>query len=286
MSSLSRVSCHSLHGMSRAEREALARSLYAVHAQIFSGLDLEGFRDYVVDRPSWRTWIYVRHDAAGQLVGYTAIHAFLRSLQGRPATIIRMEAGTLPAARGRDLTMVYGLLRLLRVWARHPLRRACMFAALTHPSSYTFLARYAPKIWPHADRPLPPEVRRQLEELAEAFALERVEAADPLLRQVDWITIETEEERRRWAASRRRDTRFYIERNPRYAEGHGLLTLIPLSVPILLTAMARFLGARAARLLRLALGRDGGRGRPDGGRIPSARGQAGGHASSTRPQQL
>jgi len=257
MTSLSRTTCHALHDMSPEQREALARELYSVHEQIFTGLDFEGFRHYVIDRPSWRTWVYVRHNPAGKLVGYTAIHAFLRTLQGKSATIIRMEAGTLREARGRDVTMVYGLLRLMRIWTRYPLRRVYMFAALTHPSSYTFLSRYVPGIWPHADRhPVPSKVMAQMEELAEAFHLDRVHADNPLVRHVNWVTIESDEERARWQNSSRTDTRFYLTQNPGYGEGHGLVTLLPLTMTALSRAQARILTLRATRLVRLALGRD------------------------------
>jgi hypothetical protein len=257
MTSLSRTTCHPLHEMSAEAREALARELYAVHAQIFSGLDFQGFRKYVIERSSWRTWVYVRHNPAGKLVGYTAIHAFLRKLQGRRVTVIRMEAGTLREARGRDATMVYGLLRLMRIWMRYPLRRVYMFAALTHPSSYTFLSRYVPGIWPHAERhPVPEKVLGQMEELAEEFGLERVDAANPLVRRVDWVTIESDEERARWQNSPRRDTQFYITQNPGYGEGHGLVSLLPLTMTALSRALARFLTLRASRLVRLTLGRD------------------------------
>jgi hypothetical protein len=121
MSNLSRIRCHAVHSMRASAREVLAQDLFAVHSQIFIGLSFEEFRSYVVERDAWRTWIYVKYNAAGKLVGYTSIHAFRQLLEGRLSTVIRMEAGTLPAYRGRDVTMVYGVLRLLRVWLRHPL---------------------------------------------------------------------------------------------------------------------------------------------------------------------
>jgi hypothetical protein len=254
MNSLSRISCHAVHSMPPHAREALARELYAVHEQIFDGLEYEDFREYVVERPAWRTWIYVKHNRIGLLVGYTAIHAFRLPVQGRPFTVIRMEAGTLPEHRGRDLTMVYGCLRLLRIWLNHPWRRTCMFAALTHPSSYTFLAHYAPVIWPHKSRPdIPPDIMAKMEDLASNFELQRVKPTNPLVRQVDWVTVETDEESRRWRRSKRPDTRFYMEANPGYLYGHGLLTYIPVNGLILVRALARFLVGRAGRIMRLLL---------------------------------
>lgn len=257
MNNLSRITCHTVHDMSREEREALARELFSVHAHIFTGLSYEEFRSYVVERDAWRTWVYVKHNSKGQMVGYTSIHAFRLLVENRLSTVIRMEAGTLPAYRGRDLTMVYGCLRLLRVWLHHPWRRFCIFAALTHPSSYTFLAHYAPVIYPHATRrDIPPQVMERMEELAAAFELERVDGADPLVRHVNWITLESEEERQRWMNSRRRDTRFYLEHNPGYVNGTGMLTYIPFNGVILLRAMLRFLRGRAGKIARLLLGKE------------------------------
>jgi hypothetical protein len=257
MSSLSRISCHAVHEMNRDQREELARELFAVHAQIFTGLSYEDFRSYVVERDAWRTWVYVKHNSQGQLVGYTSIHAFRLIVENRLSTVIRIEAGTLPAYRGRDITMVYGCLRLLRVWLHHPWRRFCIFAALTHPSSYTFLAHYAPVIWPHATRrDIPPRIMERMEELAGCFELERVESADPLVRHVNWITLESDEERQRWMNSRRRDTRFYLEHNPGYVNGSGMLTYIPFNGAILLRALSNFLVGRAGKITRLLLGKE------------------------------
>jgi hypothetical protein len=159
MSALSRVTCYAVHELPAEARALLTEALFAVHSQIFAGLTYDHFREYVVERQAWRTWIYVKQNSVGAIVGYTSMHVFRMEVDGKSHNVIRMEAGTLPEARGRDLTMVYAVLRLLRVWFRHPFTRTCIFAALTHPSSYTFLAHYAPVIWPHEDRkPIPGHV--------------------------------------------------------------------------------------------------------------------------------
>jgi len=271
MSNLSRIRCHAVHSMRASAREVLAQDLFAVHSQIFIGLSFEEFRSYVVERDAWRTWIYVKYNAAGKLVGYTSIHVFRQLLQGRLSTVIRMEAGTLPAYRGRDVTMVYGVLRLLGVWLRHPWRRFCIFAALTHPSSYTFLAHYAPVIWPNArHQDIPANVMQRMESLAQTFHLERVDAGNPLLRRVNWITLETHEERARWMASKRQDTRFYLDSNPGYVQGNGMLTYIPFNGAILLLSLVRFLVGRAGKIARLMMGKENTFGKPRRHPIDSA----------------
>ena len=254
MTALTRITCHAVHKMSPQAREGLARELYAVHEQIFGGLSFDDFKEYVVERPSYRTWIWVKRDPAGHLVGYHSTHVFQLDAAGRGTTVVRMEAGTLPWARGRDLTMLHNVLRLLLLWLRQPWRRFCIFAALTHPSSYTFLSRYAPVIYPHVRRNTPPRTMALMEELAEAFHLDRVDPSNTMVRRVDWVTLESPEETMRWHNSLRRDTRFYIRSNPGYADGHGLLTYIPFNGLILLHSLVRFLKGRAGRLLRLVFG--------------------------------
>jgi hypothetical protein len=240
--------------MGEKAREALARELFGVHVQIFGGIDFAGFRHYVIDRPSWRTWVWVKRSGDGKVVGYHATHVFLLDVQGQPSAVVRMEAGTLPHWRGHDLIMVNNCLRLFRLWLQAPRRHWSIFAALTHPSSYTFLSHYAPVIWPRAHVPTPPQVQRQMEELADAFGLERVDPANPMVRRVNWITRETEQERERWRASRRVNARFYLRANPGYVEGHGLVTLIPMDGAILLRALSNFLVGRAGRLSRIVFG--------------------------------
>lgn len=254
MTALTKTTCHAVHEMGERAREALARELYGVHAQIFGGLDFEGFRHYVIDRQAWRSWIWVKRNERGQVVGYHATHAFQLDVQGQPSTVVRMEAGTLPASRGRDLTMVYNCARLLQLWLAAPTRRWCIFAALTHPSSYTFLSHYAPVIWPRHDAATPAPVQQQMEQLADLFGLECVDPGNPMVRRVNWITRETEAERQRWQASRRPNARFYMRANPGYVEGHGLVTLIPMDGAILLRALGRFLAGRAGRLGRILFG--------------------------------
>jgi hypothetical protein len=150
--------------------------------------------------------------------------------------------------------MVSNCARMFGLWLRAPRRRWCIFAALTHPSSYTFLSHYAPVIWPQPGKATPPEIQKQMEELADAFELERVDESNPMVRRVNWITRETPEERLRWEFSRRATTRLYMRANPGYVEGHGLVTLIPVDGAILLRALARFLIGRAGRLTRIVFG--------------------------------
>ncbi len=73
-----------------------------------------------------------------------------------------------------------------------------------------------------------------MEELAAEFGLEKVDAARPLVRKVGWKTRETEAEREYWQHCDKPAARFFIEANPGYVEGHGLVTVVPVTAAILL----------------------------------------------------
>jgi hypothetical protein len=75
-----------------------------------------------------------------------------------------------------------------------------------------------------------------------------------MVRRVNWVTRETEQERERWRASRRVNARFYMRSNPGYVQGHGLVTMIPMDGPILLRALSNFLVGRAGRVSRILFG--------------------------------
>jgi hypothetical protein len=85
-----------------------------------------------------------------------------------------------------------------------------------------------------------------MEELAAEFGLEKVDEARPLVRKVGWKTRETEAEREYWQTCDKPTARFFIEANPGYVEGDGLVTVVPVTASNLLT-MFRNVGERKLR---------------------------------------
>lgn len=222
------------------QREQLSQELYALHCQIFTGVAYETFRRYVVFSPAWRTWLFVQCNSAGEKVGYHALHAFQKSFGDRQYIIFRMEAGTLPQYRGRSLTLVQVLAAMVSVWLRFPGRPSYFFASLIHPSSYVLAARYAPSLWPRREHEIPESKLNLIYALADDFGLPRAEASHPLVRVVNWITVETPV-----ATTRRQrsnpDATFFTTMNPGYGHGHGLLTLAPAALPAMIMVCCHIL---------------------------------------------
>ena len=184
--------------LSPEARHQLTDALYAVHQQIFDGVEREAFAKYVVESKAEHTWIQVHRNEADHIVGYFALHIFERNLGGVPTAVFRAEAGSLRAYRGGNVTMRFVVPLLLRYMLRHPGRRAYYLGALVHPSSYTLLARHFGEMWPQREAATPPRCWPSWQRWPPSSAWRAVDPARPLVRHVGWKTRDTEAEREYW----------------------------------------------------------------------------------------
>jgi len=230
--------------LSETDKDALISELYAVHTEIFDGVSREEFARYVINSPAKRTRIQLSYGENGELAGYLAMHAFRPKLRGEECTVLRAEAGLRRAYRGNASTAGFAISNLLKTqWDYSgPL---FYLGCLVHPSSYTIFAINARSVWPSPVVAVPDDLFELMMRLGEEFHLEMVDPARPLVRKVGWITRDTEAERRYWQTCDMPGARFYLEQNPGYTEGHGLLTLVPLDA---VSAAKMVLNTGASRL--------------------------------------
>lgn len=232
--------------LSTEQRRRLTDALYAVHQEIFEGVERECFAKYVVESTAEHTWIQLHRNEAGALVGYFALHVFEKQLSGVTTAVFRAEAGSLRAYRGGNTNTRFGLTLILRYLLRHPGRPAYYLGALVHPSSYALLAKYCDELWPRHEQPVPLRLRDFLAELGTEFGLAPVDARNPLLRHVGWRTRESEVEQDYWRQCDKRSARYFLETNPGYTLGHGLLTLAPVTMGNVLSVL-RVMSGRVLR---------------------------------------
>lgn len=229
--------------------EALVDRLYAVHAEIFDGVSRDEFSRYVVRSKAERTSIQVSYGPDGELAGYIAMHAFRRVFRGAPCTVVRAEAGLRRAYRGDGGPGAFFASQLLK--ARLEQTGALYYlGCLVHPSSYAALSRGAQVIWPAPGQETPADLYEFMLALGDEFHLERVDPERPLVRAVGWITRDTEVERAYWLSCQIPAPRFYVEQNPDFVHGRGLLTLIPLDVANLGRSLVNWGSGRVQRSLR------------------------------------
>ncbi|SEL50762.1 Cyclic nucleotide-binding domain-containing protein [Stigmatella aurantiaca] len=235
-----------LHTLSARERQQLTDRLYAVHQQIFDGVDRESFAQYVVGSKAEHTWLLLHKNAAGDTVGYFALHLFEKQLDGAPLAVFRAEAGSLRAYRGGNINARFWMERVVRYVMRHPGRRVFYMGALVHPSSYSLFARHCGEVWPRHGQETPPALLSLMTSLASEFGLEQVDPARPLVRRVGWSTREPDVESEYWKHCDKPEVRYFLASNPGYGLGHGLVTVVPLTLANLLS-MARSLLKRRLR---------------------------------------
>lgn len=236
--------------LTAAERQDLTDRLFAVHQAIFAGVSRDDFQRHVIAPPADRTLIRL-YAAEGRIVGYCALHWFRRHPGGRGVTVLRAEAGLMPAYRGRGRTYGFGMIHALAERLRHPFTPLYYLGTLVHSSSYHLFCKYFPRVYPHPALGMPEEVRALALTLVDSFPDPAVDPADPLVRDVRWITIESPQETALNGRDDLGDVRFFRQRNPGYVRGDGLVVLVPLSIANIATALAR----RAAERIGLAITR-------------------------------
>lgn len=237
-----RHSTFDLNSVDGACPEPVFREVFAVHEQIFAGLDESGFRREVLERDAEWSQLRVYRDSDGRVVGYAAIHRFRRVGAGELVTVFRAEAGLLPEYRTHGVTFYFYLLALLKYRIAHPLRTIFYLGTLVHPSSYVVFARHFETVFPHRRVALDAPTEHLMLELADAFHAPAVDASDPMIRQVGWIT---RVERAYWRRSDDPDVVFFRERNPGYAQGHGLVVLVPITFRNLVLSMLGYARGRS-----------------------------------------
>ncbi|MDQ2091887.1 hypothetical protein [Marimonas arenosa] len=237
--SVSRHDTIDLDRLDQAQRTALGDTLYVLHQKIFRGPDKAHFFNHVFSPDAERNMLRLYLDETGAPVGYCAVHRFRRHLADQACLVIRAEAGLDPDFRGRSSTYWFGMIRALRTKLRHPFTPLYYLGTLVHTSSYHLFCKYFPLVYPSAGRPMPEQMRALALNLIESFDSPAVDPADPLVRDVGWITIETPQETRLSRQNHRPDIAYFLERNPGFARGHGLVVLVPLSWSNLFAAIGR-----------------------------------------------
>lgn len=212
------------------ERQALSEALYAIHRKVFAGLDEKAFDRYVVNSPAKETRILLYRNRQKALIGYFGVHRFETEVEGKPLVVFRGEVGLLPEYRQKDANLSFWWTEATRFKLLHPGRRVYFFFVPVSPSFYAMAARYTHKAYPGRDPNIAADTLRLMTRLAPQFDLPVVEDGKPLVRKVGWITLATKQEQDFWQTTRNPYVRFYIDANPKFGEGNGLLTLIPVTL--------------------------------------------------------
>lgn len=209
-----------------AQIDQYSAELEQLAAQIFAGPGAAAFGQHVL-RGRFGAAVVRRYFAAdGRLVGVNAIFANELDLDGRPCTIFRGLLGLLPEYRGGIDVVTFWVETILRYRLRHPLRRLFVFSPIASAAAYRTIARHTDQLYPHPQRPTPPEIDALIGRLAAHLGYRRPAGEHPyVVERAAWVRHEVP----RSAVSRDAFGEFFHRVNPRAHAGHSLLVLIPVT---------------------------------------------------------
>lgn len=247
MEAINKVRLIVLSSMEQDKRDEWIKRLRELHMSIFS--DADNFDDYVINSKADESKIALFMDC-DSLVGYCAAHRFMMDLRGKKVAIFRAEAGLLKNYRGNNATFSFGLREVFNYKLLHPLQKCYYLGTFVHPSIYRLMTKYFPVVYPSFRFETPSHIKKLMLDLVSFFKAPAASPDNPFIRKVGWITADSEEERRFWQESDHPHSRYFVMANPRYIEGNGLVTLIPMDMANLTSAFLKWLLSGSGRQVR------------------------------------
>ena len=236
-----------LDRMPLAARAELEAELADVYLATFVGPTRSQVIEHFVRRgPNSRTIVmYDEHDA---VVGFaTSVHLRCR-VDGREYAVLDSGVYMLPGVRGGAARAIgSGVAKGLQHVLRHPRVPSCSISVALTPRSYRRALEGLPSLLPRPGAGIP----EHADALVRAFAAAKgwvPVGEDPWVVHRTSMEVRSRDPARVERAGSGSDplSRYYLDRNPGYERGHGLLTYTTLSPANVATALATRL-ARGAR---------------------------------------
>ena len=217
-----------------------AEALWQVHSRIFENMDRVTFENYVLFPEAKLTRIHVFRKMDGEIVGYFGIHHFEKEFDGKNVMVLRGEIGLLPEYRRKRYIIKEiikaGLLNRLR----YGFREVWVLGCFISPAMYSLMANVAFRVFPNYRYDIPNRIKQLMLQLADRFHLPESDKKTPLVRNLGWISQQAIESEVEFSESSNEDVRFYLNQNPKYAQGYGLEIFIPLSFGNMLLSVLNF----------------------------------------------
>jgi len=208
----------------------LIESLYSLHCKIFDGVDRNTFIHYVISPTAKHTKIHMFKNIEGELVGYFSFHHFEKKINQKRIIVLRGEAGILPDYRRKHNVIAEIIKDSLLSKLRYMFREVYVLDSFVHPVIYYSAAKNAYRLYPNYRYKTPQRIETLMLKLAPEFYLTEIDKNAPFVRDIGWITKESDVDRRRLKNSKKKEIQFYLEQVPNYDKGFGLETFIPLSL--------------------------------------------------------
>ncbi len=227
--------------LSPAQRSALSAKLFDIYDETVHGVTQVELDTMIFGTDDGRLALF--YSAHDELVGFS--FASIERVQHGGRTFAVFVAGVLfrLGCRGGSSASLFGLRQALQFKLRHPRTPLAYVSRSSSPAAYRLLACTMPRVYPS----------RGEEPSDEIVALVRAASARLQYAPVGdgpWIVHSGATPRdtsRMRRIKRDPHTRFYLELNPRYAEGEALMVWIPLDAANIAGGLFRLLRTRLGR---------------------------------------
>ncbi|MCB9232165.1 MAG: hypothetical protein H6581_10905 [Bacteroidia bacterium] len=235
--------------LSNPEKADLTDRLYLIHQQIFQGVSKADFRKYVIEPNSKLTRIRLYQDQEGNDAGYMSFQVFETGKSRRDPYVIRTEVGFLPNYRRYNLTLPTLIKNAFAFQLRHPGRKAYFLATPVHPTPYRLGLAQLPEVWPHPEKQMPAKIKSTFDFLKERLHIQSAETGSEFTCKVGWQVKESQVLADRIASRKDPWIQYYLQHNPDYAKGNGMLMLVPLTAKTYLKGFAGLLQKKLQRAI-------------------------------------
>jgi hypothetical protein len=231
------------------DRDILVEKLYEAHNQIFDGVDKDEFTKYVIDSKAHSTQIFIQKNKE-QIIGYGAIHLYKFDTFEERLAVVRMEVGFLPEYRkGNNKFHLFAISQILQFLIQSPNRKLYFLGSLVHPSSYVALTNLSKDVWPTVENyNVIGKFDEIIKRLSDIFEFKPVNHDNPHVVKVGWKTRETASNTEH-KQPLKSSAQFYLQQNPNYRDGHGLITIIPINLKIITLASVALAQKKQTRLI-------------------------------------
>ncbi len=224
-----------------AQRCALVDRLYGVYSETVHGDTRDEFEAQVFGAGEVRLQLF--YGARDELAGFLYAGVERMEYAGRMHAVFCAGVFIRLGYRGGRLGALFGLRQALRFKVHEPRTSLAYLTRSSSPAVYRLLASTMPRVYPSRRYKTPTDV----EALVRAFSVRRQYVPvgeDAWLVRSGATPLDASRLRR---LEHNPEARFYVEHNPRFAEGESLLVWIPLDAANLVGGFVRMLRARLTR---------------------------------------
>ncbi|MCB9234618.1 MAG: hypothetical protein H6581_23380 [Bacteroidia bacterium] len=217
--------------LSAAAREQLTSQLYAVHAQIFDGVDKESFRAYVIEPATVYSRIFLVKNRREETVGYATFQVYQTEIERngklRKPYVFRTEMGVIQEFRGGAPINQALLLEALKFSLLHGIPEAYYMATPINPVAYYLTCRDTAIIYPQPGIETPAHIVAIKDQLSLALNLPQASETNRFVKKVGWIVRMSEAQLLRMQSKDNPWFQYYLQENPDFSRGNGLMWLAP-----------------------------------------------------------